>query len=227
MKDATMTIGWRDGQRKTRDTQRQKSLEFRAQYEAFPKLCECCESPIAFDKRANKFCSRSCSATVNNTLFHKRKLTSKAYTPSQRKKIRNARKKFEGMCKICGDEFSSESRTTEYCSLTCSSRRKTLEIHSQIEAGTYTSLGHQAYRKYLIEKYGARCMMCAWDKTNPTTQKCPIELDHIDGNSENNILENLRLLCPNCHSLQSTYKSLNKGNGRFSRSQRYKNGKSY
>jgi 5-methylcytosine-specific restriction endonuclease McrA len=34
-----------------------------------------------------------------------------------------------------------------------------------------------------------------------------LQLDHIDGNSENNMLENLRLLCPNCHTQTSTYGS--------------------
>jgi Zn finger protein HypA/HybF involved in hydrogenase expression len=32
-----------------------------------------------------------------------------------------------------------------------------------------------------------------------------LQLDHIDGNHENNKLENLRLLCPNCHSQTPTY----------------------
>ena len=51
-------------------------------------------------------------------------------------------------------------------------------------------------------------------------------LEHIDGNSENNSLDNLKLLCPNCHSLTPTYKNLNKGNGRFKRMERYNKGKS-
>jgi len=38
----------------------------------------------------------------------------------------------------------------------------------------------------------------------------PLELDHIDGNSQNNSLENLRLLCPNCHAFTSTYRGKNK-----------------
>ena len=37
----------------------------------------------------------------------------------------------------------------------------------------------------------------------------PLELDHIDGNSDNNQLDNLRLLCPNCHSFTSTYRGKN------------------
>lgn len=37
----------------------------------------------------------------------------------------------------------------------------------------------------------------------------PLELDHIDGNSQNNKKENLRLLCPNCHALTPTYRGKN------------------
>jgi len=35
----------------------------------------------------------------------------------------------------------------------------------------------------------------------------PLELDHIDGCRSNNQLQNLRLLCPNCHALTPTYRS--------------------
>lgn len=48
------------------------------------------------------------------------------------------------------------------------------------------------------------CELSTWlDKT------IPLELDHIDGNSENNSLNNLRLLCPNCHALTETYRGKN------------------
>lgn len=48
------------------------------------------------------------------------------------------------------------------------------------------------------------------------TGKVPVVADHIDGDWQNNRPENLRLLCPNCDSLQPTYGGLNKGNGRSS-----------
>jgi hypothetical protein len=38
----------------------------------------------------------------------------------------------------------------------------------------------------------------------------PIELDHVDGDRTNHKLENLRMLCPNCHSQTSTYRSKNR-----------------
>lgn len=38
----------------------------------------------------------------------------------------------------------------------------------------------------------------------------PLELEHKDGNPSNNRLDNLTLLCPNCHSLTDTYRGRNK-----------------
>ena len=84
-----------------------------------------------------------------------------------------------------------------------------------------------AIKVYLIKIKGEKCEQCGWDKKNEYTNKVPIEMDHIDGNSENNKLDNLRLLCPNCHSLTKTYKGANKGYGRFNRVKRYNTNKSY
>jgi hypothetical protein len=39
----------------------------------------------------------------------------------------------------------------------------------------------------------------------------PLELDHINGRREDNRLENLRLLCPNCHAQTPTYRGRNIG----------------
>lgn len=39
----------------------------------------------------------------------------------------------------------------------------------------------------------------------------PLELDHVNGDRTDNRLENLRLLCPNCHALTPTYRGRNIG----------------
>ena len=36
------------------------------------------------------------------------------------------------------------------------------------------------------------------------------ELHHVDGNRQNHKLNNLKLLCPNCHSQTDTYRAKNK-----------------
>ena len=40
----------------------------------------------------------------------------------------------------------------------------------------------------------------------------PLELDHVDGDHYNNTIENLKILCPNCHAKTPTYRGKNKRN---------------
>lgn len=82
---------------------------------------------------------------------------------------------------------------------------------SRVKTGGASSV---TMKRYLITTYGCKCSLCGWGEINPYTNKCPIDMDHIDGDSSNNTIDNCRLLCPNCHSLTGTYKALNKGNGR-------------
>ncbi len=54
-----------------------------------------------------------------------------------------------------------------------------------------------------------KCELCGWCETS-LDGRIPVELDHINGDHEDNRLVNLRILCPNCHSLQPTHRGLNK-----------------
>jgi hypothetical protein len=53
-----------------------------------------------------------------------------------------------------------------------------------------------------------RCELCGWAES-AAGGRIPVELDHINGDRNDNRLENLRILCPNCHSLQPTHRGLN------------------
>lgn len=59
---------------------------------------------------------------------------------------------------------------------------------------------------------GYRCSVCNLDEWQG--KKIGLEVDHIDGRHYNNTINNLRFMCPNCHSQTDTYKNRNKGNGR-------------
>jgi hypothetical protein len=71
---------------------------------------------------------------------------------------------------------------------------------------------HQSYKLKLrliaegIKQHKCECCGITEWQGKPT----PIELDHINGNNRDNRLENLRLLCPNCHAQTSTYRGRNK-----------------
>ncbi|MEU9297666.1 HNH endonuclease [Streptomyces sp. NPDC048266] len=54
------------------------------------------------------------------------------------------------------------------------------------------------------------CAMCG-NEAVWRGRQLPLEVDHIDGDWRNNRYENLRFLCPNCHSTTADYRGRGKG----------------
>ena len=128
-------------------------------------------------------------------------------------------------CLNCGNEINKRNK---YCSNLC---QKEFEYKKYIQEwknnkasglkGEYQISNH--IKTYLFSKYNYKCARCGWGEINQYTNKIPLEVEHIDGDYKNNLESNLILLCPNCHSLTSTYKGANLNKGRKSRS-RYRIG---
>ncbi|MCA9357045.1 HNH endonuclease [Candidatus Nomurabacteria bacterium] len=66
-------------------------------------------------------------------------------------------------------------------------------------------LKHRLFYEGLMKP---ECEICGWAE-QAEDGRIPVELDHINGDRLDNRLKNLRILCPNCHSLQSTHRGMN------------------
>lgn len=148
---------------------------------------------------SKKFCNSRCSVTFSN---------------KHRKAIRS--------CEFCGNEITKRW-ASKFCSHQCQAaythstfitQWKNGDINASICDGLSVS---KHIRRHLFEKYTNQCCKCGWSKVNPTTGKIPLVINHIDGDSSNNVEQNLELICPSCDSLTPTYMALNKGKGREAR----------
>ena len=132
-------------------------------------------------------------------------------------------KKPRDFCKYCYTELERIDQI--YCNTQCQHdyawkvRKLKLELDGKFPPS------NKVARRYLIERDGSKCLICFRKEWDGKTM--PLVLDHIDGNSDNWNISNFRMICPNCDTFTPFYKGRNKGNGRFKRKQRYKNGLSY
>lgn len=182
------------------------------------KFSDFYQKPISFCRNCGNqilnhgiiFCSRSCSAKFNNILRGK-----SVESPPH---LHMNKQIFEDcFCENCQKQISRHQRC---CSRSC--RRevgRTHKIAKWLNGELYgmkgKALGLKGFiRDYLLEQANFCCTKCGWNEIHPVTGKCPLEVNHIDGNSANDRPENLEILCPNCHALTSTFRSLNKNSAR-------------
>ena len=196
-------------------TYKQIAKEYEVSFSTIRRLCSKYKLKSKFNelKSKNKNCL-NCNIEIKTTIKEDKKFCSHSCSAT----FNNKKRKVSNKCLNCDIEIN---KINKFCSYKCNHMYNMLERVNNGKANSITM------KKYLIHMYENKCMICGWCEINQVTGKVPIELEHIDGNSENNSLDNLKLLCPNCHSLTPTYKALNIGNGRHKRMERYKEGKSF
>ena len=62
---------------------------------------------------------------------------------------------------------------------------------------------------YMKDRAGNKCEECGWARIHAKTKVVPLNVHHVDGNKFNNHISNLKVLCPNCHSLTENFCGLN------------------
>lgn len=125
----------------------------------------------------------------------------------------------QSTCLFCNISFvyDDKAKVGKYCTNACQQKfLKEQRIQEWIKTGKYP--GKKTVKEYLTKTFGYNCFSCGIQEWNG--KPLCLEVDHADGNAYNNAVDNLRFLCPNCHSQTSTYKGKNKGNGRLERRQR-------
>lgn len=175
----------------------------------FTNICTHCDRPT----NNPKFCSQSCAASFNNTT---RVRKTASYTG----------------CLACGKKVLPHRVDKRYCTNKCADKYgdyipKSLLEFIEGRFGTKTiGAPYTHIREYVLASQDGVCAIC---ECEPTHNGSPLTfvLDHIDGNSDNNLPDNIRLVCPNCDSQLPTFKSRNIGNGRHYRRVRYAEGRSF
>lgn len=160
-----------------------------------------------------KFCSKSCAATFNNRISVKRH-------------------PINGRCLACGVPVRSDREDKRYCTDKCAYKYGDFVPKSLSEfiSGKFgkraITVAYTHIREYVLKSQGGVCAICG---CLPAHNGLPLTfiLDHVDGNSDNNLPNNVRLICPNCDTQLPTFKGRNTGNGRHYRRSRYREGKSY
>jgi len=189
------------------EMRQEKSRKVREEYEANPKQCLNCGEVFPYERRRNKFCSQSCAASFNNKGV-------------VRTEVVNSK-----TCAHCGE--NKEKRHNKYCDF-CIEKGVYNYPHSLEEI-----LSESGVRAYLLRTREYRCQECGLDMWRD--RPIALEVDHVDGNPDNNTEENLRLVCPNCHALTESFKGKARSTGkagrysrrRLKRRKRYDEGKSW
>ncbi|HET7814802.1 MAG TPA: HNH endonuclease signature motif containing protein, partial [Candidatus Baltobacteraceae bacterium] len=156
-----------------------------------------------------------CAAGCGNPVFARRPQTTFCSLTCSNSRFRKHIERRP--CLVCGNIVPLAKQT--FCSQACHRKNEFERRRKLLESGAYCGVYNcNGYvRKYLAYFFGEKCSQCGWNERHPKTGKVPVEVEHIDGDWRNNRVENLTLLCPNCHSLTPTFRGLNRGKGRATR----------
>lgn len=140
------------------------------------------------------------SSTNIMDFLHKMGLSSKGSN-------RDTAKKHIGRLKLDCSHWSCDN--TQGLKKQWQSRRiATIDILDGKHPGYQTcKLKDRLFKEHLKNKQCEECGITQWNN-KPLT----LHLDHINGNSRDHRLSNLRILCPNCHSQTDTYAGKNISN---------------
>ena len=155
------------------------------------KICPKCKTP---HEKKGTFCSRTCA-------------NSRSFSPETNKKKSQSGLNFYAALTSEERKELHKAKTAKY---DFAEHQRIVQQKNRERAWSlpYEEMSHSSVRKRLLHERNHTCEECGTGNTY-NGKPLSLELDHIDGNSKNNKIENLRILCPNCHSQTPTHRSKN------------------
>lgn len=100
----------------------------------------------------------------------------------------------EGTCPVCNSTFfKNKGQETTTCGYSCANKL----FRAGTDHPNWKDNSSRSYRKKALDFYGYKCGRCGYN-----TNSAAIVVHHIDRNRVNNNLENLEVLCCNCHAIE-------------------------
>jgi Zn finger protein HypA/HybF involved in hydrogenase expression len=141
----------------------------------------------------------------------------------KRHNLSNAKVKKKANCMNCDRSIDPRSK---YCGNRCKSVSEALEWGEGWKQGdcgvlpkscTASGLLSGKPRTFLFHDRGLKCERCEWTYTDDGYPLPPLDVSHRDNDFSNNSYDNLELLCPNCHAVETRINPTKRGEGRWSR----------
>jgi len=157
--------------------------------------CENCASDHNGEYGSGRFCSVKCArgfSTKENREEINQKVKKSVIEAAHWKKFSDEDKLRMSVYGIIGGKIGARIKKENF-------DKKIQEIYLRDWDELVSIYRKDKWKKFLLQEQENKCIIC--NNINSWNGKILVlQVDHIDGNNRNNKRNNLRMVCPNCHS---------------------------
>jgi hypothetical protein len=165
------------------------------------RICKKCGKEFSTKKGLIDFCSMACRNTRERSNETKKKISDSMKTSQK------GMQSIKNLHEINSERFAKVKYDREQ-DIEAYNNKKKQERAERFMNKNFGDLGIDAKRARIMHEQGYRCHKCGLAEW--FDEPIALEVEHIDGEHSNNKRENLIALCPNCHSLTTTWRGRNK-----------------